>query len=47
MRITKEEQLKSIEERINQYSSLIFRTVFDISELLEKRKELKNEKEEK
>jgi len=40
MEITNEEQIKNIDERINQFVSLIIKTVFDISELLEKRKEI-------
>jgi hypothetical protein len=40
MKITNEEKLKNVDERIQQYFSLILKTIIDISELLEKRKEI-------
>ena len=43
MKNTNEENLKNIDERVIQYISLIIKTVFDVSELLEKRKELLKE----
>ena len=45
MSFTKEERIENINEMINQYFSLIFKTINDISKLLEKQKELKNDKE--
>ena len=40
MSITKDERLKNIDEMVNQYLSLIMKTINFISELLEERKEL-------
>jgi len=40
MSFTKEERIENINEMINQYFSLIFKTIIDISKLLEKQKEL-------
>jgi len=45
MKITIEKQIKNIDERINQYLFLIKNTINDITELLEKRKELINKSE--
>ena len=45
MEITIEKQIKNIDERINQYLFLIKNTINDITELLEKRKELINKSE--
>ncbi|MDR0502004.1 MAG: hypothetical protein LBH16_01655 [Treponema sp.] len=40
MEFTVEKQIENIDERIGQYLFLIKKTIEDISELLEKRKEL-------
>ena len=45
MKITIEKQIKNIDERINQYLFLIKNTINDITELLEKRKEIINKSE--
>jgi len=45
MSFTKEERLKNADEMLLQYFSLILKTIFDISDLLEIRKELKDNKE--
>ena len=42
MEFTVQEQLENIDKSINQYLFLIKKTIEDISELLEKRKELIN-----
>jgi len=45
MNFTNEERLKNADEMLTQYFSLIFKTIIDISELLEIRKELKENEE--
>jgi len=45
MSFTNEERLKSIDESIKLYFNLILKTIIDISELLELRKELLKNKD--
>ena len=45
MSFTNEERLKSIDESIKLYFTLILKTIIDISELLELRKELLKNKD--
>jgi len=40
MKISTERQIKNIDGRIKQYIDLIIKTIFDICELLEKKRDL-------
>jgi hypothetical protein len=45
MEFTIEERLQNADELLKQYFSLILKTIIDIAELLEKRKEIIKEKD--